>query len=200
MNKIEALKEKMGNTVWDLGVAYVRPFGFLVGKPAFEGAIEKAVGKAKDAIKGGIGKIKGMFGSKKKPGPTNVQSKIDNAIVSAEQKTPANELQNDMKKQSIDLAQQQVQQAAQPLQNIEGMQNGAQAELQKNGQEVSVAIAKKEDAQQKRDQEQALQMRELLNEMRVGNSAILKNLNDPYVVPLPIPMQQQQNPAMMRND
>ena len=98
------------------------------------------------------------------------------------------------------VALQQAQQAAQPLQNIEGMQNGAQAELQKNSQEVSVAIAKKEDAQQKRDQEQALQMREILNEMRVGNSAILKNLNDPYVVPLPLPMQQQQNPAMMRND
>ena len=218
----KSLKEKLGNIEWDLFVAKIRPFGFLVGK-------DTAVSKAKEAITKVKGAITGVDESKLAKNQhtenwgkahldiSNVKSAsdIDNQIKYLDDRLKylnskqglardeegikmVNERLELLKQQKKNLAAQQVQQMAQPINDMDKMKQQENQDLRQTGQEINAGIAQKEEAQQEADAY-------MMNSVQEGNENtsrkldnILEIIKDPSVLPMPIPVQQQHNsPTMM---
>lgn len=95
---------------------------------------------------------------------------------------------------------QQVQQATQPLKQIENMQSNAQNQIQNDSKEIATEIQQKEKAQQQFDAAQSDKSDAMLCEIRALRKETQDTLKDPYVVPFPVLQNGNYNYAMMENN
>ena len=207
--KVKSLIDKIGNAIWDLGVCYIRPFGFLVGKPmslsseekdAFKqqqkinSKLEKIASDSKDVDKD-IAKIEARIksGDYAKEGSWIGTTKADLEQELASKKAE----QQRLKKQASDLATQQVQQAAQPLNELDKIEAQQQVEIQNNSKTISTTIEQKEVSNQEYMDALFAQNNALLKEMKDFRSEANKKLDEPNEHLIVAPVETQSNSAMM---
>lgn len=101
-----------------------------------------------------------------------------------------------LKAKKQQLAAQQVQQMAQPINDMEKMKQQENQDLKQTGQEINEGIAQKEEEQKQTDAY-------MMNSMQEGNENTSKKLDnildiikDPTVMAFPVPVAQRNNPTM----
>ena len=221
VDKFKEILNKLGNMTWDLGkwIGIIRPFGFLIGKTfrLSEAEAEEyrgvtAKNKQADELNDDIEELKRIRAEGKtelgylsnpilraKYGSGN----LDDIIAEQEKQRDSIRSQASAELDRINarnLAQQQVQQAAKPIQSIEQMRSSANVELQKTGEEISTDIAQKEEQKQKFDQSQSDKSDALLTELKEFRQEANKKLDDPAAIPVPVPINTQHNSATMRSN
>ena len=189
-NKLKEIKNTLGNMIWDVPVLpLMRPFGFLIGKSIGLSGKEKEEYKQKEKF-------------------NELQKELDDISTGKRIKSwgkditdkRKKEIENEMAKMGMtphQIAAQQVQNAAQPLQQIESMKNESTVELKKTSESINKDIAMKEEKQQRFDAQQADKSDKILARLDSMDNGLNKKLDDPYVFPFPYATSQQQNPATM---
>lgn len=207
--KIDAIKQKLGSIEIKIPViGTIRPFGLLVGKPAFENTMDQMKNNAKDftsekyqQAKENLKKIEEKLnnpntGILEKAALKTQQLLLKGTVAAAEKFIDKSIL--DRKSIAQQQAQQQIQQAAQPIQQIESMQNDNQLNLQRSGQEISTSIQKDNAAKKARDDRQEQQSGKILSTLEKNLPEILDRLRDPAVLPIPVLRENNNDSAMMQ--
>ena len=215
ISKAKELIDKIGNAVWSLPmIGTFRPFGFIAGKEFFLNEAEekdyKAISekreKAKDidddikALKERLAKGDTTVGRTDfRHGLANYKhgTKLEDVIKDMEAKrnklnaeanqAASKKISEQSKPNSI--AQQQVQQAMQPVQSIEKMQTDDQKALQASGNEITSVVEKKEESNDQFNKEQAQKTDEMIGMMNAFMPEVLKKLDEPQKVPMFVPYQ-----------
>lgn len=191
--KIENLKQKLSKVFVHIpgwgGGKNIYPFAPAVGKPFIIDAKDdkEAMAKKRDEE---IADLKQKIASGKKRNwltGTNYEKEL--ARLEAQKKA----------EQQESLAQQQVQNAMQPVNNINNMNSNTNVELQKAGEEMSTKAAAAEQATQDYRQQQSIIGSQSLAELHDMREEMRKGFKDPAVVPMPIPYGPQRNAAMMEH-
>ena len=94
----------------------------------------------------------------------------------------------------------QVQNAIQPIRQLEQMKSTEGAELLKSGEEVSNIFEQKDKEQQQFNQDQSNALNAIRTELGIFKSEALKKLDDPAAIPVPVPVNTQHNSATMRSN
>ena len=192
--KIENLKQKLSKVFVHIpgwgGGKNIYPFAPAVGKPFIIDAKDdkEAMAKKRDEE---IADLKQKIASGKKRNwltGTNYEKEL--ARLEAQKKA----------EQQESLAQQQVQNAMQPVNNINNMNSNTNVELQKAGEEMSTKAAAAEQATQDYRQQQSIIGSQSLAELHDMREEMRKGFKDPAVVPMPMPYGPQRNAAMMYNE
>ena len=218
-SKAKELIDKMSGATWKLPmIGFVRPFGFLTGK-SFKLSDEEAkeyenitklqktianAGQDNAKIDDEIAKIEARLkaGDYAKDGAWFGKTKADLEKEIEQKKAAkiANEntiekaqltLQYNQAQQAKSLAQQQVQQAMQPIQSLDKMQTIENQNLQQNGKEISVKVEQKEEDNQQMSEEQLKKTDQLLEIMNRFMPQVLKKLDEPQATPVLVPYQSQ---------
>ena len=87
------------------------------------------------------------------------------------------------------IAQQQVQQAMQPIQSLDKMQTTEQQSLQQNSKEMTVQLEQKEEGNQQMSEDQLKKTEQLISMMNVFMPQVLQKLDEPQATPVFVPYQ-----------
>lgn len=107
------------------------------------------------------------------------------------------EKENKAKQQQPSVPQQQITQAAKPIQSIENMQTQGKQELKQTSTEISDKIEAEKKADEAYKDSMGLLGSQMLAKMDKIGEDVNKYGNDPSAVPVPVPMRQENNSAMM---
>ena len=206
------LKDKLSNAIWELPmIGAIRPFGFLVGKPFKLGKEEKEeyekvtklqdkiadIGKDNVEVDEDIAKLEaklksgdyGWFKTKADIEKELQEKKNERANNDAEIDKANAQLKFNQEQMSKSLAAQQVQQAMQPINEMEKSQSLSQNGMQASSNEIASIVQKKEEDGQQFNAEQAQKIGLMADILSKYMPEMMDKLDKPQQVPMFVPYQ-----------
>lgn len=154
---------------------------------------KKAVNAIKSPFKTAGGWLKKTFSSTENTNAASAEVDKINAYTTNINRNDVQsvnmKITDSQRKQSANIAFQQAQNIAQPIQSIYSINNNESTTLQKTSQEMSESMQQKENDSSQFNEEQSMKTDKLIDMMNMFMPQVLKKLDDPQKIPVVIPYQ-----------